>query len=184
MPAATAQEPQGADRARSRAPASSSGDPDRLRQIVWNLVANAVKFTPRGGRVTVRVERAPPAAVRLVVEDTGEGIARRLPAPRLRALPPGRLVEHAQPRRPRPGAGRGPPPRRAARRARSKRAAKGRGAGATFTVVLPVLDPAQLSPAAPVAGATPTASLVGGRAATWAACASSSWTTATTSARS
>jgi hypothetical protein len=51
------------------------GDPDRLRQVVWNLAANAVKFTPRGGRVTVRVERLPHADVRLVVEDTGEGIS-------------------------------------------------------------------------------------------------------------
>lgn len=51
-----------------------SGDPDRLRQVVWNLVSNAVKFTPRGGRVTVRVERAG-ESVRVSVEDTGEGIA-------------------------------------------------------------------------------------------------------------
>jgi PAS domain S-box-containing protein len=51
-----------------------SGDPDRLRQVVWNLVSNAVKFTPRGGRVTVRVERAG-ASARIVVEDGGEGIA-------------------------------------------------------------------------------------------------------------
>jgi CheY-like chemotaxis protein len=57
-----------------------AGDPDRLRQVVWNLFSNAVKFTPRGGSLTVRVERvagdqsAETAAVRLVVEDTGEGI--------------------------------------------------------------------------------------------------------------
>ena len=52
-----------------------AGDPDRLRQIVWNLFSNAVKFTPRGGRVTVRLERVEGAGVRLVVEDTGEGIS-------------------------------------------------------------------------------------------------------------
>jgi PAS domain S-box-containing protein len=52
-----------------------SGDPDRLRQVVWNLLSNAVKFTPPGGRVHVRVEPAPAGAA-VVVRDTGVGIAR------------------------------------------------------------------------------------------------------------
>jgi len=50
-----------------------SGDPDRLQQIVWNLVSNAVKFTPRGGRIQVRVERVE-SQVAIVVSDTGIGI--------------------------------------------------------------------------------------------------------------
>ncbi len=50
-----------------------SGDPDRLQQVVWNLVANAVKFTPRGGRVQVRLERVN-SHLEIIVSDTGIGI--------------------------------------------------------------------------------------------------------------
>lgn len=49
------------------------GDPNRLRQVIWNLVMNAIKFTPRGGNVTVSLECVEPY-VRLKVSDTGEGI--------------------------------------------------------------------------------------------------------------
>src|SRR6185436_5644649 len=51
-----------------------SGDPGRLEQIVWNLVSNAVKFTPKQGRVQVRLERVN-SHVEIVVSDTGQGIA-------------------------------------------------------------------------------------------------------------
>jgi two-component system cell cycle sensor histidine kinase PleC len=46
-----------------------------LKQILLNLLSNAVKFTPRGGRVTVRAECAGDTAVRVIVQDTGIGIA-------------------------------------------------------------------------------------------------------------
>jgi signal transduction histidine kinase/ActR/RegA family two-component response regulator len=52
-----------------------SGDADRLQQVVWNLLANAVKFTPRGGRVQVRLDRVTSHS-ELTVSDTGEGISK------------------------------------------------------------------------------------------------------------
>src|SRR5215510_9754655 len=51
-----------------------AGDSDRLRQIVWNLVSNAIKFTPDRGQVHVRLERAG-KDVEIMVSDTGVGIA-------------------------------------------------------------------------------------------------------------
>ena len=51
-----------------------SGDPDRLRQVLWNLCSNAVKFSERGGRVKVRLERVNDQ-VELTVSDDGIGIA-------------------------------------------------------------------------------------------------------------
>jgi PAS domain S-box-containing protein len=50
------------------------GDADRLQQVVWNLLANAVKFTPKGGSVTVRLERVHSHVV-VRVRDTGEGVS-------------------------------------------------------------------------------------------------------------
>lgn len=52
-------------------------DPDRIQQVVWNLLTNAVKFTPHNGRVSVHLQRSgPPGAERVMlrVTDTGLGI--------------------------------------------------------------------------------------------------------------
>jgi signal transduction histidine kinase/ActR/RegA family two-component response regulator len=51
-----------------------NGDASRLEQVVWNLLANAIKFTPAGGRVRVRSMRDGEDC-RLEVSDTGIGIA-------------------------------------------------------------------------------------------------------------
>lgn len=56
-------------------PASVRGDPDALRTLLRNLVDNAVRYTPAGGRVDVSVQPASAAAgARLVVTDDGPGI--------------------------------------------------------------------------------------------------------------
>jgi PAS domain S-box-containing protein len=49
------------------------GHPDRLRQVVWNLAMNAIKFTPPGGRVEIAVTRRE-ATADIVVSDNGIGI--------------------------------------------------------------------------------------------------------------
>jgi PAS domain S-box-containing protein len=50
------------------------GDADRLQQVAWNLISNALKFTPRGGQVRVQLKRVD-SQVEVIVSDTGQGIA-------------------------------------------------------------------------------------------------------------
>ena len=88
-------------------------DHDRLAQILINLVDNAVKYTPRGGRVTVRARPDGPDMVVVTVVDTGVGIPRARSAEGHRALlssgqgPFARAGGH----RPRPGHRQAPGPR-------------------------------------------------------------------------
>lgn len=51
-----------------------SGDFDRLQQVVWNLLTNAIKFTPREGRVAITLRRVDSSA-EIAVSDSGQGIA-------------------------------------------------------------------------------------------------------------
>ena len=114
------------------------GDVVRLEQVLVNLLANAVKFTPDGGRVTVTLQRGVEEA-RLTVADTGEGIpAAFLPhvferfaqAPRSPGTVPGGLglglaiVRHLVERHDGKVTAESP----------------GEGQGATFTVTLPLMD--------------------------------------------
>ncbi|NWG12718.1 MAG: PAS domain S-box protein [Acidobacteria bacterium] len=50
-----------------------AGDPERLQQVFWNLLSNALKFTPEGGRIEVRLRRAD-SHVEASITDSGEGI--------------------------------------------------------------------------------------------------------------
>ena len=98
------------------------GDEDRLVQVVVNLLANAVRFTPVGGRVTVRLVDAGPEC-ELQVEDTGVGIPARGAAARLRVVSPGASGQ----RRHRPGAGHRAGPGAGARWSGDRRVAGGQG---------------------------------------------------------
>jgi len=54
-------------------PPAVSGDPERLQQVIWNLISNAVKFTDRGGTIRVVLESTD-RELTLTVSDTGVGI--------------------------------------------------------------------------------------------------------------
>ena len=112
-----------------------SGDPERLQQIVWNLVANAIKFTPRGGAVEVTLAPREGGA-RLVVRDTGEGIPAAFVA---HVFEPFRQADQSTGRR-HAGLGLGLAIARALTELHGgviRAHSEGEGKGATFTVELP-----------------------------------------------
>ena len=71
----------------------ASCDAMRIQQVVWNLVSNAVKFTPKGGRVDVTLSREQ-SSLQIQVSDNGQGISAELLPSCLRPLPPSRQ-QHA-----------------------------------------------------------------------------------------
>ena len=119
-------------------------DPERIRQVAWNLLVNAVKFTPEGGTISIDVTRERSSAS-LVVTDTGVGIE-----PHVISHVFERFWQAEQsPRRTRGGLGLG--------LAIVKQLVEmhggevdvysaGRGTGATFTVRLPLVRPLNGSP--------------------------------------
>jgi PAS domain S-box-containing protein len=123
------------------------GDEGRLQQIIWNLLANAVKFTPRGGAITVRLVHDG-SVLRLTVQDTGKGIE---PAYLPHVFEPF-SQEDGTMTRSHEGIGLGLSIVRSLvelHGGRIRVASEGAGLGATFTIELPVIESAPVSRRAP-----------------------------------
>ncbi|MBW3564235.1 MAG: response regulator [Acidobacteria bacterium] len=54
------------------------GDPARMQQVIWNLLSNSIKFTPRGGSIRASVSAPATGEVVVRIEDTGQGIDKEL----------------------------------------------------------------------------------------------------------
>ena len=112
------------------------GDSGRLQQIVWNLLTNAIKFTPKGGKVQIAMERVN-SHLELRVSDTGQGIKPEFLADvfdRFRQADPGTTRRHG-------GLGLGLSIVKQLVELHGgsvEVASPGEGQGATFTVRLPV----------------------------------------------
>jgi PAS domain S-box-containing protein len=110
-------------------------DPTRLAQVCWNLLNNAIKFSPPNGRVLVRTERVDPGAFRLSITDEGSGIE---PERVEKLLVP---FEHTEFQEARSGLGLGLAICKGivdAHGGRIRASSPGAGRGATFEVDLPV----------------------------------------------
>ncbi|HEY1956126.1 MAG TPA: PAS domain S-box protein [Polyangiaceae bacterium] len=134
-----------------------SGDSGRLQQIVWNLVSNAVKFTPNGGSVLIQA-REVEGTIEMVVSDTGIGIAPRFLPYVFDAF----SQEDARTTRARGGLGLGLAITRRLVELHGGRItvdSGGEGRGTRFTVTLPVGRARTRSDAPPKREATPTREL-------------------------
>ncbi len=80
------------------APCLASADRDRLQQVAWNLLSNAVRFTPRGGSIDVSLSAAEPRLPPLRARH-GHRHHAGVPAVRLRSLSPGGWLDDAPARR-------------------------------------------------------------------------------------
>jgi len=124
-----------------------AADAPRLTQVFWNLLKNAIKFTPEGGTITLRARRVPASgggSIRVEVADTGVGIEPEDLAHVFDAFEQG----HADGARRLGGLGLGLAISRTLVERHGGRvtaASKGRGKGAAFTVELP-LQPAPATP--------------------------------------
>jgi PAS domain S-box-containing protein len=122
-------------------------DPTRLQQVMWNLLTNALKFTPKGGTVHVDARRTS-SHMQIAVSDTGEGIdSQFLPY----VFEPFRQAENPQ-TRVHGGLGLGLSIVRYIVEAHGgtiMAESEGRGRGATFTFTLPVAAVAAVLPEAP-----------------------------------
>jgi len=135
------------------------GDAARLQQVLWNLLANAVKFTPIGGRVLLRVAPAD-GQTRITVADSGTGIPREfLPS----VFEPFRQAD-ASPTRLHGGLGLGLAIVKQLVEAQGgtiRVESEGEGRGATFTVSLPAAPASRRTPSAAAPPASRSASLDG-----------------------
>jgi signal transduction histidine kinase len=126
-----------------------NGDSERLQQVVWNLISNAIRFTPHGGRIQIRYARRA-EHVELLVRDSGQGIAPE-------ALPHvfERYWQGRNGGRRSQGLGLGLAIARRIIELHSGHitaSSDGEGCGATFTVLLPIVSTASERPLPPVDG--------------------------------
>jgi PAS domain S-box-containing protein len=112
-------------------------DPDRLHQVFWNLIMNAIKFTHAHGSVAVSTSNPIPGIIRVTVVDTGRGIQPEILPHIFTAFEQGPVEQ------PRSGLGLGLAITRGLVEAHGGTiiaASEGEGKGATFLVELPLMD--------------------------------------------